>query len=133
MKSSKKRVEDLLRKEKVEKTAQQTQIKKLQLELLVADSQADKGFSTQKLLKEKENAIQLLKRKLNIPSTQLIQTSELTEFEKEKEYLNNELIDCKARLLKFEEKEKQWEKDAGLWTEKDKAFETKKAELEKEL
>ena len=47
------------------------------MELLVADSQVDKGASTQKLLKEKENAIQLLKNKLNIPSTQLIQTSYL--------------------------------------------------------
>ena len=77
------------------------------------------------MLNEKENAIQLLKRKLKIPSTQLIQTSELTEFEKEKEALTNELIDCKARLLKFEEKEKQWEKDVGIWAEKEKAFETK--------
>ena len=48
----------------------------------------------------------MLKRKLNIPSTLLIQTSELTEFEKEKEALNTELLDCKARLLKLEEKEK---------------------------
>ena len=43
------------------------------------------------------------------------------------------MIDCKGRLLKFEEKEKQWEKDAGLWVEKEKDFETKQAELENEL
>ena len=61
----------------------QTQIKNLQVELLVADSQADKGDSTQKLLKSK----------LNIPCTRLIQTYELTKFEKEKEDLNIELID----------------------------------------
>ena len=53
LQSSKKRVEDLLRKEKVENKSHQTQIKKLQVELLVADSQADKGDSKQKLLKEK--------------------------------------------------------------------------------
>ena len=35
------------------------------MELLVVDSQADKGDATQKLLKEKENAIKLLKKKLN--------------------------------------------------------------------
>ena len=72
----------------------------------MADSQADKGVSTQRFLKEKENAIQLLKKKLSIPATHLIQTSELIEIEKEKEALNIELIDCKERLLKFEEKEK---------------------------
>ena len=69
LQSSKKRVEDLLRKEKVENKSYQTQIKKLQVELLVVDSQADKGAATQKLLNEKENVIQLLKKKLNIPST----------------------------------------------------------------
>ena len=47
--------------------------------------------------------------------------------------MNTKLINCRARLLKFEEKEKQWERDAGLWAEKEKYFETKQAELEKEL
>ena len=42
------------------------------------------------------------------------------------------MIDCKERLRKFEEKEKQWEKDAGLWAEKEMDFETKQTELEKE-
>ena len=36
-------------------------------------------------------------------------------------------------MLKLEKKEKQWEKDARLWNEKEKDFETKQAELEKEL
>ena len=102
------------------------------MELLVANSQADKGYSTQKLLKEK-NAIQLLKTSLNIPSTQIIQTSELTEFEKEKEALNAKLIYCKAMLLKLEEKKNKWEKYVGLWDEKEKDFETKQAVLENEL
>ena len=43
LQSSKKRVEYLLRKEKVENKSHQTQIKKLQVELLVADIQDDKG------------------------------------------------------------------------------------------
>ena len=75
------------------------------------------------MLNEKENAIHLLKKKLKIPSTQLIQTSKLTEFEKLNEDLNAELIDCKARLLKF----------GGHWVKKEKTFETKQAELENKL
>ena len=43
LQSSKKRVEYLLRKEKVENKSHQTQIKKLQVELLVVDIQDDKG------------------------------------------------------------------------------------------
>jgi len=58
----------------------------------------------QKLFDEKEKEVQVLKKKLKIPSTQLIQTSELIEFEKDKEALSTELIDCKAKLLKLEEK-----------------------------
>ena len=65
LQSSKKIVEDLLRKEKVENKSHQTQIKKVQVELLVAD----KGVVAQKLLNKKESAIQLLKKKLKIPST----------------------------------------------------------------
>ena len=67
----------------------------------------------------------MLKNKLKIPSTQLIQTSELKEFEKEKEALSTELIDCKAKLLKLEEKEKHWEKDAKILIENDKDLKTK--------
>ena len=57
----------------------------------------------------------------------------MTEIEKEKESLDNELINCKAILLKYEEKDKQWEKDAELWAEKENIFGEKKAELEREV
>ena len=53
LQSGKKKVEDLLRKEKVENKAHQAQIKKLQVDLLVADSQPDKRDSTHNMLKEK--------------------------------------------------------------------------------
>ena len=57
-------------------------------------------------LDEKENTIQLLKKKLKIPATQLIEGPELAKIEKEKEGLNNELTECKENLLKFVDKEK---------------------------
>ena len=57
-----------------------------------------------KLLNKKENVIHLLKKKLKILATQLIQASQLVELEKEKEGLSNELTDYKAKLLKFSEK-----------------------------
>ena len=74
--------------------------------MLKVDGQSEKGEVPQNLFDEKEKEVQVLKKKLKIPSTQLIHTSELIEFEKEKETLNNELIDCKSKLLKLEEKEK---------------------------
>ena len=104
--SNKKRGQDLLRKEKFENKALWIKIKKLQDDLLKLDGQLDKGAVAQNLFDEKEKEVQVLKKKLKIPSTQLIQTLELTEFEKEKEALNIELTDCKSKLLKLEEKKK---------------------------
>ena len=48
------------------------------------DNDQDRGQATKKILAEKENSIQLLKKKLKIPTTQLIRDSELTVLEKEK-------------------------------------------------
>ena len=99
--STKSKVENQLRQEKMEK---QAQIKKLRTDLLVVENQEDKGARIQKLMNEQENAIHLLQKKLNIPSNWLIQVSKLAELEKEKEVLNGELTDCKAKLLKYAEK-----------------------------
>ena len=76
------------------------------MDISVADSPRDKGVSTQKILKENEGTIQLLKKKLDIPATRLIRTTQLIKIGKEKEALNTNFINCKDRLLKHDEKEK---------------------------
>ena len=72
LQSTKSKVENWLRQERVENKSHQQQIKKLQGDLLTADNEADKGAWNHKLLNEKENTIHLLKKKLKIPATQLI-------------------------------------------------------------
>ena len=72
----------------------------------------------QKILAKKESTIQLLKKKLKIPVTQLIHVSELTELEKEKELLSQELNDYKDKLLKLLGEKKQWEKEKCFLTAK---------------
>ena len=84
LESSKNKTQDLPRKVRVENKALKVQFQKLQDESLKVDGHADKTALAQKLLEEKEREIQVLKKKLKIHSTQLIQTAELTEFEKEK-------------------------------------------------
>ena len=111
LQSTKTNIENQLRQEKVENKAHQQQIKKLQGYLLAANGETNKGEATQKLLAEKESTMQLLKKKLKAPTTQLIRASELSEVEKERETLNNELNDCKAKLLKLAEEKKEWEKE----------------------
>ena len=119
------KIENQLRKEKVENKAQQTQIKKLQTQLLAVGGQSNKGAGIQRLLDEKEKDIQLLKKKILIPATQLIQGPELAEIEKEKENLNNQLTNCQAKLMKFVDKENQWQKYLALVVESDKVMKEK--------
>ena len=57
----------------------------------------------------------------------------MTDFEKEKDALSIELTDCKSKLLKLEEKEKHWERDAKILIENEKDLKTKLAAREKEL
>ena len=60
---------------------------------------------------------------MKIPSTQLIQTYELTEFEKEKESLNTKWTNCKVKLLK----------EAKLLKESEEDLKARLAAKEKEL
>ena len=63
------------------------------------------------MLDDRDKEIQNLKKKLRIPGSQLAQVDELADFKREKEALNSKLTDCKAKLLKLEEKGSQWEAD----------------------
>ena len=47
--------------------------------------------------------------------------------------MNGELTDCKSKLLKFTEKEQQWERDMSLVVESEKNLKSKYDELEKKL
>ena len=80
LEASKTKTLDLLRKVRVENKALKVQINNSQNESLQVDGPAYKGALAQSLLDEKEKEIQVLKRKLKIPSTQLILTVELAEF-----------------------------------------------------
>ena len=52
--------------------------------MLKVDGKSDKGEVAKKLFDEKEKEVQVPKKKLKIPSAQLVQNFELIEFEKEK-------------------------------------------------
>ena len=53
LQTSKSKIENHPRQEKVENIGHQDQIKKLQIDLLLAENQVDKGVVTQNLLNEK--------------------------------------------------------------------------------
>ena len=101
--------------------------------MLTVDSKTNKEEATQKLLAEKENTIQLLKKKLKIPTRQLIQDSEITKMEKGKETLHDELSDCKDKTLNFVDEKMEWEKEKLLLMENVKVLIEKQSVLEKEI
>ena len=69
LQSTRAKIENQLRKEKVENKVHQLQIKKFQGDFLAIENEANKGEVTQKILAEKENTFQLLKKNLKIPAT----------------------------------------------------------------
>ena len=63
----------------------------------------------------------------------MIQRPKSFEIEEEKEKLNNDLTDCKVKILKFANKEKYWEKYMALVVESEKNMKEKFEEMEKKL
>ena len=74
MKSMVERLEGQLRRQKVENKANQTQIKRLQENIVALREDHVKVKVTKKLLDEKENTIQMLKKKLKVLGTQHVHT-----------------------------------------------------------
>ena len=52
---------------------------------------------TKKLLEEKDNTIQVLKKKLKFPNAEHVQSSELFTFQEEKEKVYQEMMDYKGK------------------------------------
>ena len=71
--------------------------------------------ATKKLLEEKDNTIQVLKKKLKVPNTEHVQSSELFALQEEKEKVYQEMMDYNGKLLKMQEEKDKWEtKNAEL-------------------
>ena len=66
-----------------------------------------------------------MKKKLKIPTTNLIQALELTKLERDKYLLIDELSNCKAKFLKFVDERKEWEKGKSLMVEDVKVLKEK--------
>ena len=126
------RLENQLKHEKIENKTYQQWIKKIQGDLLDMDSELDRGQATKKFFARKEHTIQLLKKKLKIPATQLTQASELTVLEKQKDSLSQELNDRMEKMLKFVEEQGNWAKERDFLIAKIDVLNQNQIILEKE-
>ena len=103
------KVEVQLKHEKVENKANLMQIKKLQGDIISLGTEPNSVQATKKLLEEKDNTIQLLKKKLKVPNTQHVQYLELIALQEEKEKIYQEMMEYKGKLLKMQEEKNKWE------------------------
>ena len=79
------KMEVQLKHEKVENKANLIQIKNLQGEVLSSGVKPDNMQATKKFLEEKDNTIQVLKKKLKVPNAEHVESSKLFTLQEEKE------------------------------------------------
>ena len=73
-----------LKHEKVESKANLIQINNLQGDIISLGTEPNNVQATNKLLEEKDNTIQVLKKKLKVPNTQHVQSLELVALQEDK-------------------------------------------------
>ena len=64
---------------------------------------------TKGLLEEKDNTIQVLKKKLKIPNAEHAHFPELFTLQEEKDKFYQEMMDYKGKSLKLQEEKNKWE------------------------
>ena len=103
------KLEVRLKHEKVENKANAIQIKKLQEDIISLGNERDNTQEIKRLLEEKDNALQLLKKRLKIPSTEHVQSSELLALQEEKDKIHQEMMEHKGKSVKLQDKKDKWE------------------------
>ena len=79
------KLEIQLKHERVENKANTIQIKKLQGDIISSGNERDNTQAVRRMLEEKDNALQVLNKKLKIPGSEHVQSSELLALEEEKD------------------------------------------------
>ena len=92
-----------LKHDKVENKANSIQIKKLQADIVSSGDETRNTLAIRRLLEEKDNALHVLKKRLKIPSTEHVQSSELLALQEEKDKIHQEMMEYKGKTVKLQE------------------------------
>lgn len=92
-----------IKQEQAINNANQKQMRSLEACLVSSESSANYAKAIQNLLDEKNNIIQDLKKKLNIPATHVIQTNELAEVERERDQIKENLLDTQDEVVELKQ------------------------------
>jgi len=91
------KMEVQLKHERVENKANLIQIKNLQGDVVSLGTEQGNMQATKKLLEEKDNTIQVLKKKLKVPNAEHVHTLKLFKLQEEKEKIYQEMMDYKGK------------------------------------
>ena len=97
------KLEVQLKHEKVENKANSIQIKKLQAYIISSGNEIGNTQAIKRLLEEKDNALQVLKKRLKIPNTEHVQSSELLALQEEKDKIHQDMMEYKGKDVKLQE------------------------------
>ena len=103
------KLEVQLKHEKIENKSNSIQIKKLQVDVIISGGERGSTDATRKILVEKDNTIQVLKRKLTILNSEHAQSSELLALQQEKDKIHQEMMEYKGKMVKLQEEKNKWE------------------------
>ena len=79
------KLEIQLKHERVENKANTIQIKKLQGDIISSSNERDNTQAVIRMLEEKDNSLQVLKKRLKIPGSEHVQSSKLLALQEEKD------------------------------------------------
>ena len=89
----------------VKNKANAIQIKKLQTYIVSSDNTQ----AVKRMLEEKDNALQVLKKKLKIPGFEHVQSSEILALQEEQDKIHQEMMEYKGRAVELQEEKDKWE------------------------
>lgn len=102
------KLEKQLNQEKEENKACQTHIKRSQLDIIYLGEEPNDMKPIKSLFNDKDNTIQVIKKKLSITSTKHVQNIELTTLQQEKYFIYQEMMTYKGKVLKLENEKQEW-------------------------
>ena len=103
------KLEIQLKHERVQNKANVIQIKKLQTDIVSSGNEKDNTQAVRRMLEEKDNALQVLKKKLKILGTEHVQSSELLVLQEEKDKMHQEMMEHKGKDVELQEEKYRWE------------------------
>ena len=74
----------------------------MQADVISSGDETGNTQAIRRLLEEKDNALQVLKKKLKIPSSEHVQSSELLALQEEKDKIHHEMMEYKGKSVKLQ-------------------------------